>query len=411
MMFEVRAFNAAGQEVRERVEAVSAAEAQEVLRRRGMFVAGAAVCDATEGATRAAGRSSGKLPGGLIVKQLAVFSRELSLLVATGTPVVDGLAALERQASDDRWRTVVRGVRERVEGGEPLSDAMAAFPHVFTGVARSLVAAGESAGALDVMLDRLASLTRRQARTRGAITGALVYPALLISVSVLVLMMLIMFVLPRFSGLFETLDTGLPPTTQALVWVSDTLRAWWFIAIPLMLGAVGGAIYWARTPAGVRTIGDVALRLPRFNAILRSFQTARITRLLGTLLEGRVPMLEALQLTRGSVSHHRYVALLGDAEQAVSKGEPVSVALAGNGLLVPSAVEAMRNGEQTGRLSTVLCSVADYLDEENEAVLKSLSSLIEPLIMLGLGALVAFVAVSMFLPLFDLTASAGGGAP
>lgn len=411
MNYIVRAFDSGGAEVRERVDASTPAEAREAVRRRGLFVAGVEAAGSVSDETPEARGSRGRLSRGAVVKHLATFSRELSVLVATGTPVVDALAALERQSSDARWRRVVGDVRQGIESGEPLSEAMCAHPEVFGGVARSLVAAGESAGALDTMLDRLASLTRRQARTRSAVVGAMVYPALLISVSVVVLVMLVLFVLPRFSGLFETLDTALPPTTQLLVWVSDTARGWWFIVVPVVIGGGVAGFMGARSPGGTRYLQDLSLRVPRLGLIVRSFQTARITRLLGTLLEGRVPMLEAIELTRGSVGHHRYVSLLADAEQAVSKGEPMSAALARGGLLVPSAVEAARNGEQTGRLAVVLNTVADHLDEENEAVLKSLSSLIEPLIMLALGIVVAFVAVSMFLPLFDLTASAGGGAP
>jgi type II secretory pathway component PulF len=150
------------------------------------------------------------------------------------------------------------------------------------------------------------------------------------------------------------------------------------------------------------------LGLPRVGGIVRSFGTARTARLLGTLLEARVPMIEAIGLTRRATTNYRFIELMNRAERMVTKGEPVSAALIESDLFVASAAQAVRNGEQTGRLAEVLVHIADYLDEENEGTIKALSTLLEPVIMIVLGGLVAFVAVSMFLPLFDLTASAGG---
>jgi len=177
--------------------------------------------------------------------------------------------------------------------------------------------------------------------------------------------------------------------------------------IPGIILSVWGLAWWVMDQRGQRVIGNVALKLPQVGDILRSFMTARITRLMGVLLEAKVPMLDAIDLTRESLGHEKYKQMMSNAEESVTRGEPISSAFASGDLMVSSACEAIRNGEQSGRLAEVMVHISDYLDEDNETVIKSLSSLIEPVIMIVLGILVGFVAVSMFLPLFDLTATAG----
>lgn len=341
-------------------------------------------------------------------KHLAVFARELSVLVATGTPVVEALGALERQTRDERWRRIVSDVRQRVEEGDPLSAAMGAHARVFDAVSRSLVSAGESSGRLEEMLERLAILTRRQASTRSMLIGALVYPVLLIVVAIVVLALMLLVVMPRFAGLFESMDVELPGSTRALLAFGDIVRTYWWALLPGLMAAGAGLAAWLRSRAGRRLIDTAAVRLPQIGRLTRSFATARVTRLMGVLLHARVSMTETLELVRESMSNHHYVALIDRAESAVTRGEPVSAAFSDHALIVPSVCEAVRNGETSGRLAEVLLSVADYLDEENETVMRTLSSLLEPVIMITLGVVVGFVAVSMFLPLFDLTASAGG---
>jgi type II secretory pathway component PulF len=339
---------------------------------------------------------------------MAMFTRQLSVLVASGTPLVQALAALERQTKDALWREVVTAVRIRVEEGSTLSEAMADHPQAFDAVARSLISAGESGGSFDVMLDRLAVLSRKQLHVRSAILGAMIYPALLILVAVNVLGLMLLFVLPRFAGLFETLDVELPPMTLALMACSDFLRSYWW-TLPLVIGgAVVGSRSWLRTEGGRRTVDGALLTLPAIGQIVRSFAVARIARVLGVLLAGKVPLLEALALARQTVSNCRYVELVARAEDAVTRGSSVSTVFAATDLVSPALCEAIRAGEQSGQMGPLLLNIADFLDEENEVVVKSLTSILEPVILIVLGVVVGLVALSMFLPLFDLTAAANG---
>ncbi len=406
MKFSYTGYDQSGKPATGQIEAPGIEDATERLRRQGVFVV--SIQEGT-GAARpqtTARRGSRRKPSPKVIAQ---FARELSVLVSTGTPIADAIESLEKQAANESWQEIVASVRKRLEEGDALSEALESRPEAFDAVFCSLVAAGESSGQLDKMLHRLAILTRRQAHTRSSVIAAMMYPILLTFVCFAVLGLMLGVVLPRFSGLFETLDTPLPASTRFLVAVSGILIGYWWAALPAMAAAAGAGVWWIRTPAGKRSCQRIVLVLPKVGPIVRSFGTARVSRILGTLLDAKVPMIEALELTRRSVSHHAFAEMLDRAEHGVTKGEPVSTAFIESGLFIPASAQAVRNGEQSGRLAEVLVHIADYLDEENESTVKALSSLLEPLIMLCLGGLVAFVAVSMFMPLFDLTASAGGG--
>ncbi|HSZ60052.1 MAG TPA: type II secretion system F family protein [Tepidisphaeraceae bacterium] len=405
MKFRYKGFDVGGTAVFNTIEAASVIEATEALRRQGIF--------ATEvvDADRASGLSKRKrVPRlGVRLKNLAMFTRQLQVLVATGTPLAQALSALQRQATSASWGEVVADLRSRVEAGAALSSAMAEHPAYFDSICRSLIAAGESAGNLPAMLDRLAVLVRKQLQVRRSIVGAAIYPALLVVVAAAVLVVLLTFVLPRFAELFKSLDTPLPPTTQFLMSLSAGLRNYWWLLLALAIPLAGCAMAWLKTESGRRTIDSLVLRLPQFGAIVKSFATARLTRILGILLQGHVPLIEALQLTRGACSNHHYSDLVGGALEAVTRGDSLAVALSDERLIAPSVREAIVSGERSGQLAPLLTTLADFMDESNEVTVRALTSILEPLILVVLGVLVGFVAVSLFLPLFDLTAATGGG--
>ena len=407
MKFAYTGYDQSGKKAVGQTEAGSPDEAIERLRRQSIFVV--SIEESSKAREKAKAARAGKSrTHRFSPKLVAQFSRELSVLVSTGTPIADAIESLEKQAANDAWKEVIASIRRRLEEGEALSEAFESRPDVFDSVFCSLVAAGESSGQLDKMLHRLAQLTRRQAHVRSSVMAAMMYPILLTFICIAVLGLMLGVVLPRFSGLFETLDSPLPASTQFLVLLSQLMLGYWWIWLPVSAGAIGTAVWWIRTTAGRRFAQNLMLRLPKVGPIMRSFGTARVSRILGTLLEAKVPMIEAIALTRRSVTSHAFAQMLDRAERVVTKGDPVSTAFIESNLFVPASAHAVRNGEQSGRLAEVLVHIADYLDEENESTIKALSSLLEPVIMLILGGLVAFVAVSMFLPLFDLTASAGG---
>jgi type II secretory pathway component PulF len=399
-----QAYDKAGRIVEDTIEAANATEAGEALRRRGLYISRIRADQAA--ATRVHRRrvrSTGKR-----LKNLAMFTRQMFVLISTGTPIVQALKAVERQTRDAQWKQVIVQLRQHVEEGRPLSEAMAEQDRQFDPIYRSLVAAGESAGKLPVMLDRLALLIRKQQHVRNSIMGAMIYPMLLIAVSFGVLILMLTFVLPRFTKMFESMDVPLPPTTVIVMWMSEALRGYWWAIVPGTIGFVGAVAWWLHTDPGRRMRDTVLLRCPGLGAIVRSFASAKIARLLGILLNSHLPMLDVLGHVKQSTPNVHYMRLIERAEELLTHGEPISGAFSDEKLITPSVYEAIRNGEDTGEVAKLCLTMAEFLDQDNDVVIKSLSSILEPAILILMGVLVGFLAVSMFLPLFDMTAAAGG---
>lgn len=342
-------------------------------------------------------------------ERLAAMLRQLSILVTTGTPLVEALVAIERQADDAKWQATIGELRRRVEEGAALSDAMGAMNTVFDPICRTMAAAGESAGILDRMLGDLADLYRRQSRVRKAVVGALTYPVVVIVASLGVLLGLVTVVLPKFQTMFDAIQAPVPATTAFLMQIGETIRQHWMIAGVAAISIVVGAVLLIRTASVQQAFAHWALRMPIVGGIVRSLSTAQLVRCLGLLLESRVSLLDALKLTGDSMGHPAYVALLRRAEMAISHGEPFASVLDDERCIPPAVRQAVASGERSGRLGLVLSQLGRYLDEDNEVAVKGLARAVEPLLLAVLGIMIGFVAISLFLPLFDVAASAGGG--
>jgi type II secretory pathway component PulF len=407
MKFAYKAVGRDGATLNETIDASDAAEAMDNLRRQGIFVS--EIAPASDAAVKASDPTKHRVSGRKRLTHLVNFTRQIAVLVSSGTPLVQALVSLERQATDKQWHAVLEKLRVLVEEGASLSAAMEQFPQYFDPICRSLISAGESSGKLEPMLDRLAKLVRKQLQIRNAITGAMVYPTLLIFIAIGVMVVMLTFVLPRFAGLFATLDTPLPPTTKLVMWMSDAVRGYWW-AILIGLGAAGAALkFWLASPAGKLAFDQFSVKAPIFGVIVRSFATARIARLIGVQIDSHVPLLEALALTKSATRNSLYAQLIASAEDAATRGQPISVAFTDSPLINPSVAEALRSGEQTGQVASLLLNIADFLDEENDTTVRSLPRIIEPIILIVLGVIVGFLAISMFLPLFDLTSAVQGG--
>ncbi len=405
MKFVYQAIDKDGKIVNDVTEAKDAGEAVENLRRQGMFATEINPASEVAGARKV----RGGIGRGKRLKYLAMFSRQLHVLVGCGIPLTQALEALERQVKPGPWKDVLANIHARVEEGTSLSAALEMHPLYFDPIVRSMIEAGETSGNLSAMLDRLATLTKKQVHTRSAIIGAMVYPCLLIVVSINVLITMLTFVLPRFADLFKTLDSPLPPSTKFLMAVSEIMRNDWWVILLGIIFAVVGIKTWLASAHGKKSVDTLVIRVPQLGVLVRNFISARIVRTLGVLLQSRVQLLDALRLTRLGTLNHHYSDLLSRAEQAVACGEPISSAFSREDLIPSNIYEALRNGERSGQVGPLLLNMADFMDEENEVVMKSLTSIIEPVILIVLGVLVGGVALSMFLPLFDLTAAARGG--
>lgn len=405
MSFVYSGFDASGKPVSGTVDAAGTAEAIESLRKRGVFTTSVHAAEAGAAATAALVRGASGKTG---LQDISQFYRQLSVLMATKTPLLQALIVVEKQTRTPSLRATIGELRRRVEEGESLAAAMSADTKTFDSVARSMVAAGEAAGMLDKMLGSLAVLVRRQLTVRRQIVGTLTYPVILITVSFCVVIALLVAVLPQFAEMFKSMQTPLPPTTKLLMWIGDVLRAQWMFVVPSALGLGFGAYRLVRSPRGIGAIDAYLVRAPRIGPMRRSFAVASFCRLLGTLIDARVPLLEAIKLTRESIRCKPYADLLASAEGAVERGQPLAESLADESLVDAGVTAAISSGERAGRVGPVLLQIAEFLDEDNEQFMKLLSTILEPVVLGVVGVLVGGIAISMFLPLFDLAASAGG---
>jgi type II secretory pathway component PulF len=410
MKLAYKAYDGVGKAVTGIVDAGDLAGASEMLRRKGLFVAEVKASIPTEGKkAHVRRRRSSK---GQRMKDVAWFSRQLYVLVSSGTQLADALHALERQARPGPWRQVMTSLRTRVEEGSSLAAAMEPHGAYFDPIYRNLITAGESSGHLVEMFDRLASLKQKQLKVRNSVVGALIYPCMLTTVGLTIFIMLLLFVIPRFAGLFKTMDVPLPASTAILLHASGVFRGYWWLIALVVGGVVGSLVVSLRTPTGRLLRDTMILRSPYIGGIVKSLSTARIISLLGVLMQARIPVLEALRHVRQSTGNSRYQDLISKAEDSVAKGEAMSAAFDDASLISPSVYEAIRSGEESGEIDRLLLNISGFLDEENEVIVRSLTSIIEPLILIVMGLLVGLISICMFMPLFDLASMTqqGGGA-
>lgn len=403
------AYDKAGKAVSGTVDSSDVMAASEVLRAQGLFVIEISEAAEAKSKKKRPFRLPFRLSGKKKIRNVAVFTRQLCVLVSSGTQMVEALMALERQTQEGPWRDTIAGVREKVEEGASFSEALEDYPEYFDSVYVSLVAAGESGGVLVEMLSRLATLKQKQQKIRNAISGAMIYPSLLMGLGIGMFALLLAFVVPKFTTLFDTMGVPLPTSTKILVTASSLFRQFWWAVILGIVGIVMGVIRYLHTDKGRMFKDCLVLKLPCVGKIIKSFAVARIVRLLGVLMAGHVPVLKALQLVKDAAGNVKYTELISVAEDYVSQGELISTAFSNRDLVDPTVYEAIRSGEQSGQLDQLLLNVADFMEEDNEVIVRSLTTIIEPVILIGMGLLVGLIAVSMFMPLFDLTAMTQAG--
>lgn len=406
MNYKYVAYTKDGSRKQGTIEADSPEHARSLVQSEGMYVG--ELSEAGSKSTSGKGKRR-SLIGGSALKHVASFTRQMSVLISSGTPIVQSLEAVSRQTMDPKWKSILDDIRERVEEGSQLSDAMEHHPQIFDEVYRAMIAAGETGGGFDQILSRLSKLVRQELAVRNNVVGAMVYPSLLVTVAGGVMILLAFTVLPRFRELFDTLGAPIPASTQLIMTTSELLKSYWW-AVLLALGGIGYAVYtWTGTQSGKRKLHTIIVNVPIFGKVVRQFKIAKVVRIMGVLLEAKVPLLESLDIAACSAGNMLYADLVEAARERVTKGEAMSDAFSGSSLITPAVCEAIRNGEQTGRVGEVLMNLAEIMEEDNELVVRSLTSILEPVILSILGVLVGVIALSLFLPLFDLTASTGAG--
>ncbi len=393
--FAYTAINAAGIELEGEVAAPDLTAAREMLRARGLLP-----LRLSEGGSEAAVEVVVKK---VKPKSLQVFSRQFSTMIDSGLSVVQALVVLEEQTEDPKLASVVAKLRADVEGGAFLSEAMSRHPGVFSRLYIAMVEAGEAGGLLATVLERVANQIEKETQIKRRVRGALMYPLVVLVFAVLVLIALLMFLVPVFVGIFEQLNGDLPFLTQIVVTASDILRTKFYIVFPA-LGALGyGSLRYIRTEAGRRQWDALRLRAPvGIGAIVLKVGMARFSRTLATLVGAGVDIIRSLEITAATSGN----ALVEEAVEAVRErvhdGVPIAVPLTEEEIFPPMVAQMVRVGEESGELEKMLGKIADFYEDEVDTSIATLTSVIEPLMMIGVGAMVGVIIISMYLPMFKL---------
>ena len=412
-VFAYEALDNQGQVVRGEVEASSSEEAIVKIRNKSYFPTNVKEKKAKRQRTAAArsGKKKKTLAFGKVkAKALATFTRQLSTLQDAGLPIVRSLKILEEQQKPGILKNQLSDVAEDVEGGSTLSEALAKHPKTFDKLYVNMVRAGEAGGVLDAILERLATFMEKSQRLKKQVVSALIYPAAVITVAAGILAAIMVFVIPKFQEMFKDMRMELPPLTKALIGLSAWLKSYWFLLplIPFIIIVTVKMV--AANKTGRYVIDKVKLKLPLFGMIISKSTISRFTRTLGTLITSGVPILEALSIVKEATGNTVFASALTRVHDSIREGENIAGPLAATKVVDAMVLNMVDVGEETGELDKMLIKVADTYDEDVDALVSGMMSLIEPLLIVGLGGAVAFIVIALFLPLVSLMQQIGGGA-
>jgi len=337
------------------------------------------------------------------LKELPVFTRQVSAMLGAGMPLVQTLTAMEEQTDNKNFRQVINGVRSQVEGGVMYSDALASYPSVFDELYVSMMQAGEVGGILPETCDRVASFLEASNRLRAKVKSAMMYPSVVLTVAIVLSTALIMFVLPVFVQMFSDFDAELPGLTQALLDFSALLRTYWYIAISIIAGGVYLFKRYYKTDRGHYKVDEMKLKFPLLGELATKVAISRFASTFSQLLHSGVPIVESLEIV-GLATGNR---VIGDslllARKIIEGGEPLSTALITNKYYPRMLIHMLSAGEKTGQVEEMMDKVSEFYDAEVQTMLAGLTSMIEPLLMVLIGAIIGTIVVAMFLPIFKMS--------
>jgi type IV pilus assembly protein PilC len=336
------------------------------------------------------------------LKELAVYSRQLSVLIDAELPLIQSLNILSEQTKNKYFKRVINTVREDVEAGSTLNQAKRKFPKAFDDLYCNLIASGEQSGSLDIMLRRLAEYIEKTVKLKAKVKQAMIYPAAIGIFSVIVAIFMLWKVIPIFASIFLELGAPLPALTAFVIALSRFIQKYILFIFVGLIGLVIGFRYFRRTKQGRWMTDRWILKIPLFGELLRKVAVSRITRTLSTLVSGGVPMLEALKITSSTANNVLLETAVLNARQSVSEGKSLTDALKETGHFPFMLTQMVSVGEATGTLDEMLTKLADFYDDEVDAAVASLLSVMEPVLMIGVGGLVGSLVISMYLPIFSL---------
>jgi type IV pilus assembly protein PilC len=397
--FAYSAINAQGIELDGVITAADLSAAREQLRQRGLLAQ--TLKEVSEGASL--GSTNITFGAAIKPKSLQIFSRQFATMIEAGLNVVGALVILEQQTNDQALAKVIEDLRRDVEGGLLLSEAMGRHPKVFSRLYVSMVEAGEAAGILDIVLDRVAFQIEKQEQIRRRVKGAMVYPTMVLIFATMVLIGMLMFLVPVFVNIFKQLGGQLPTLTQYVVYGSDFLRNYWFIVIPSLIASPFIFKKWKSTESGRKIWDRFKLRVPmKIGDTVLKVTMARFSRTLSTLVAAGVDIIKALEITGQTAGNWVIEDALAGVRAKVGEGVPIAQPLLENDVFPPMVSQMVKIGEETGELEKMLSKIADFYEDEVDASVASLTSIIEPIMMIGVGCMVGVIIIAMYMPMFKM---------
>jgi type IV pilus assembly protein PilC len=336
------------------------------------------------------------------LKELAVYSRQLSVLIDAELPLIQSLTILAEQTKNKYFKRVINGIKDDVEAGSTLHQAKRKFPRVFDDLFCNLVASGEQSGSLDIMLRRLAEYLEKIVKIKSQVRQAMIYPVAVVTFAIVVVLFMMWKVIPVFASVFLELGASLPFLTLAILNISQFVQKYILFILLGLIGLVFLYRYIRRTPKGRKATDQGLLKMPLFGSLLKKVALSRVTRTLSTLLSGGVPMLESLKITSATAGNVIIEENIMEARKEVSEGTSLTEAFRETAQLPFMLTQMVGVGEATGTLDEMLLKLADFYDEEVEASVASLLSVLEPVLLIFVGGIVGTIVVSMYLPIFSL---------
>ena len=352
-----------------------------------------------------------KLGGGVTTRDLAIFTRQFATMINAGLPLVQCLDILSKQTEKENFRTTIAQVMRDVEAGTTLAEALGKKEHskVFDELFVNMVEAGEAGGILDNILQRLATYIEKAEALKRKIKGAMVYPAVVMSVAVLATVFMLIFIIPTFARMFTGFGADLPLPTKIVMGLSTFLRSYWWILLgTVVVGAVAFQRYYI-TEKGHMQVDKLLLRVPVMGDVIRKGAVARFTRTLSTLISSGVPILNGLEITARTSGNRVIQEAIMSARASIREGETIAAPLRQSTVFPQMVVQMISVGEETGALDDMLTRIADFYDDEVDTAVDSLTSLIEPIMIVVMGGIVGGMVVAMYLPMFKLISVVAGG--
>ncbi len=341
-------------------------------------------------------------------KEIVVFTRQFATMIDAGLPLVQCLEILSSQQANMAFKDILSKVKGDVEAGSTFTDALRKHPNVFNDLYCNLVAAGEAGGLLDTILNRLANYIEKSMTLKKKVKGAMVYPAAVLAVAMVVVAALLLFVIPVFQKMFADMGGSLPAFTQLVINTSDLLRNYFWLFGILVFVLIVLFRYYYKTGKGREVVDGFLLRVPVFGPLIKKVAIAKFTRTLGTMISSGVPILESLEIVAKTSGNKIIEKAILKTKISISEGKTIAEPLGESGIFPPMVVQMVSVGETTGALDSMLSKIADFFDDEVDAAVAALTSLLEPLLMVVLGVIIGSLVVAMYLPIFKMASILGG---